>query len=336
VPDDRSVVAVDSGRTESRCGRRFVAPLLPAMMHPLTLGQSTKVEDTPADRTAVSLAQPGTLISEHKTARFCGMAIGSPKLSAAQVSVGVAAPVPASSDQRFIDAARGEFPTLVARQDPPAGAPASLPHLALQSTTAQLAVSSVRSDLQKQFYGEFAADFDQALGYLSRKLHVILAAWRAAGAVPSFLGAVLQVQFPFTGEGPTPTGHLLSTFLRTEVDAAAVQDAQVRISFKLADRYFLSLQPSNYESKLLERPLLPGPATLEVKPWEGVVNEVGVVLTIDINDRLRSINARADVPVEDDDLDDMLRVAKRTADASDEFIRTGALSVEALLTQETK
>lgn len=256
---------------------------------------------------------------------------------AVQGVIGIAEPIamPASIDQAFIDAVRGEFATVVARQPVPDGAPLNLPHLMLQSTTSQLAVSAARADFQKQFYGEWAQDPEACFGYAARKLRAVLAGWDATPGQPSFVGVVLNVQFPFEGDGPTPVEQILTTMLRQQFDPSVVQDAQARVGVRLDDRHFVTLHASNYENKLLERPVLPGPQIIDVKPWEGRVEQVGVSVAIDVNNRLDAINRRADPAISVTDLDSVLGIVSNAArGAARTFVETGSYDIDALIPHE--
>jgi hypothetical protein len=258
----------------------------------------------------------------------------SPKYIAVQGSVGVPTPTlrQPEGDQAFINAVREEFPTVVARQALPAEAPPTIPHLALQSTTSQLAVSATRADFQKRFYGDYVEDSERCHEYLERKLRAVLQGWRATPAEPTLVGVVLTLHFSFTGEETSPVEHIVGTQLHAQVDPAYLQDVQARLGMRLDDKYFATLNVSNYEIRTLERPILPGQQAIEVKAWEGRVEDYGIELVIDVNNRLQSVVERAETPVSDQTVTDLLALVRTMASESGPaFVENGTFAVDSLL-----
>ena len=265
------------------------------------------------------------------------MALPAAKYLAVQGVVGVSQSTTRlpQADQEFIDAVRDQFPTVVARQAPPAEAPPNVPHLAMQSTTSQLAVSAVRADFHKRFYGDYVDDPDRCHEYLERKLGAVLNGWNATGAPPSFLGIILTLRFSFGTDSATkPIEHMLATLLRSEVDADDLQDAQARLGAKLDDKYFLTFHASTYEERVFERMVVPG-LQVEVKPWEGRVDDRGIELTVDVNNRLKSVVEQEEGPLVAGEVEEMLALLRRAAlGSAGRFVETGEFGVEALLKEE--
>jgi hypothetical protein len=234
-------------------------------------------------------------------------------------------------DEAFIAAVRPEFPNVLNRVFLSADVPPNTPHLTLASTSSQLVVSSVQADFEVRFYGEYLDDINHGLEYVERKLTAVLAGFEAIDAPISQIGLVATLHFPFAGIEERPVDHILRTHLRATVDAADVQDAVARIAVKVRDTYFVNLTLSNYETRQLERPLLPGAQMLRIRPWEGRVEDTGLELVLDVNNNLEA-RTRQDDPVVTVDavraVSSLLReVATNTGPV---FAETGEISMEQL------
>src|SRR5438876_382247 len=79
-------------------------------------------------------------------------------------------------------------------------------------------------------------------------------------------------------------------------DEAFIAAVSARVAVKLRDTYFLTMTVSNYESRIFERPILPGMNVLQVRAWEGRLDDFGVQLMIDINNNLE-IRTQEQTPV---------------------------------------
>jgi hypothetical protein len=186
----------------------------------------------------------------------------------------------------------------------------------------------------KRFYGDFVQSLDRCHEYVDRKLRAVMEGWRAVGIEPSFVGVVLTLNFPFGESDSTPVEHILATHLRSDVDPSQVQDAQAKLGVRIADKYFATFQVSNYETVSLERPLMPGMRQVEIKPWEGSVEEVGVELVIDANNRLQQRVERSEAIVTDETVGEILGVVYQAAAVGGPgFVRDGAIRSESLLTE---
>jgi hypothetical protein len=237
------------------------------------------------------------------------------------------------ADEAFMAAVRYEFPTVATRQLLPVEAPAGAPHLILQSTSSQLAVSALQTDLQVRFYGDFVDDVARCREYLSRKMGSVLQGWEAVDGHPAFIGLILTVHFPLSEDDEiSPIPHILERHVRSEVDAGVVNDAKVQLTVRVADHYFVNLTVGNYESKRLDRPILPGPmTTIVISPWEGTVDERGIELTIDVNTRLRAVVERQHHRVDQAELDATLQLAERIVrDIGASYVETGELDLASL------
>jgi hypothetical protein len=233
-------------------------------------------------------------------------------------------------DEVFIAAVASEFPNVISRQSLPAETPPVTPHLVLGSTSSQLAVSAVQADFEVRFYGEYSTDIERGLEYVERKLRAILAGFDALGAQPMMFGLIATFNFSFRErEDVTPAQHILQTHLRTSVDPDDLQDALARVAVKLRDTYFVTLTASNYESRIVERPLMPG--LMQVRPWEGRVEDSGVQLVIDINNGLELRSSETVAAVTATGVGAVMRVLRELATASGpRFVESGEVSVEEL------
>jgi hypothetical protein len=247
----------------------------------------------------------------------------------------VAAARTPDQDDRLIQALSDEFPSVAARQMLPAGLPSSLPYLALQSTASRLAISAVGSELETRFYGEYEEDAERCIEYLRRKCDAILRGWAAVDVTPSFVGLVLTLNFSFTEQDTSPAQFIAEHHLRQQIDPAALQDAMARISVRVDDTYFVTLAIANYELRTHERPVFSGQQLVQVRPWEGTVDDRGIELTIDINNRLALLNREGDFAVDEPALQAVFDLMNRAiTSVPEEFVDTASLDVASLSQQE--
>ncbi|CAN5579090.1 hypothetical protein BH24ACT24_BH24ACT24_03970 [soil metagenome] len=172
-----------------------------------------------------------------------------------------------SQDERFIAAVRNDFPNLINRQALPAEAPPTAPHLMMASTSSQLAVSAAQADFEVRFYGSYNTNLPLATEYIERKMDTVLDGYNAVGQTPSVVGLIATLHFSFKDQDlASPTSHVLRTHLKQEVSEEDVQDAQAKVALKVADSCFVGLTVTNFESRTLERPLMPGVPMIRVRP----------------------------------------------------------------------
>jgi hypothetical protein len=255
-----------------------------------------------------------------------------PTLIAAHGVLGLRVFVPQDSgrDEKFIAAVRSEFPNTLNRVSLPRDAPPNAPHITLASTSSQLAVSNLQADFEVRFYGDYLDSVDRGLEYVERKLATVLAGFHAVETPVSLIGLIATLHFSFAGREDRPVDHILRTHLRTAVDPADVQDAVARVAVRLRDTYFVNLTLSNYESRSLERPLMPG-SILRVRSWEGRVDDSGLELALDINNNLEAREQQRDPEVTLDGLRAVTRLLRDAAtDSGPRFVETGELSTERL------
>jgi hypothetical protein len=239
----------------------------------------------------------------------------------------------AGRDEAFIAAVRDEFPNVLNRSMLPVEAPPTTPHITLASTSSQLAVSSMQADFEVRFYGDYLTDIGMGLEYVERKLNAMLAGFAAVETPASMIGLIATLHFSFEDvEGDdTPAAHILRTHLRSTIQPDEVQDALARVAVKLRDTYFVTLTLSNYETRTLERPLMPGMPAIRIRPWEGRVDDVGLELSIDINNNLEARVRREDPVVRTDGIRAVTGVLREIAtDSGPEYAKTGAVSAETL------
>ncbi len=103
----------------------------------------------------------------------------------------------------------------------------------------------------------------------------------------------------------------------------------MRLAFPLRDTYFLNFTMNNYESRVLERPVMPGVALIGVRPWEGRVMETGVELTLDMNNVLEARLHQAEPHVTQVALDSIAQTLQYVmTSAGPHFVETGELSLD--------
>jgi hypothetical protein len=205
------------------------------------------------------------------------------------------------------------------------------PHLLLGSTSSQLAVSSIQADFEVRFYGDFANDFQKVLSYTEEKIAAIRRALDATGVSVVTAGVIMTLNFSFRGHDESPAAHILSTHLHVEVDESDMQDALARVAVRIRDTYFVTLTVSNYETRLFQRPILPGMKGLLVRPWEGTVDDVGIELIVDVNNNLEARTAAEPPTVSDKGIAAITQLLREVVStAGPKFAATGELSVATL------
>ena len=128
-------------------------------------------------------------------------------------------------DDLFIAAAANEFPVQGSRQLLPREAPLNIPHLIVQSTSSQVALSALQVDFEVRFYGDYPTDSNRCHEYIERKMTALLEALVAAGARPVLAGMVLTMNLSFQGQDDIdPVSYMLDH----HVHAGAPRDATER------------------------------------------------------------------------------------------------------------
>jgi len=233
--------------------------------------------------------------------------------------------------ERFIAGVRNEFPNILGRQVLPPEAPIQAPHVTLASSSSQLAVSSAQADFEVRFYGGFLDDLDLALEYVERKVLAVLAGFTAVSVEPMMIGIIGTLHFSLEDLDHAKTlAYILRTHVRNDIDPGQVQDVNLRIGVRVRDTYFVNMTVAAYESRILERPLMPGMPAIRVRPWEGRVDDVGIELTLDINN-LESRAQQADAVVTEEGVRAVVRLLREvTLTTGPRFAETGEVSTEAL------
>lgn len=235
-------------------------------------------------------------------------------------------------DEALIAALREEFPMVGPRQILPTEAPPNLPHLILQSTSSQVAISISQIDFEVRFYGDYATSLDLCDEYVRRKMTALLRGWQAIGAQPVLAGLVLTLGFSLMDEPDIePATFMLEHHLRAEVPGPSVQDVKTHLGLRVADHLFVSLDMSTFEARQLMRPVLPGQQALVVRPWEGTIADAGIDVAIDVNNRLRAVTQERWDPVDEAELGRVLDMARfLTENSALPFVRDGELNVDAI------
>lgn len=258
-----------------------------------------------------------------------------PRFVGAHAVIGLPEPLPQRPDvdDVFVAAVAEDFPNLVTRQTPLAGLQIAGPRLVLTSKSSQLIVSAGQADFDVRFYGDYITDVRRGLEFVGRKLASIRNGFEAVGLTPATIGVIANFQFSFKDTGENPALHILGTHLRSEVDPDHVQDAIARVALRVRDTYFVNLGVANYESRIWQRPILPGtPQPVTVKAWEGSIEDFGVELTVDINNGLEGRVNRRDPEVTEQGVAAVLALLERVAqETGPRFVETGEVRIEALI-----
>jgi hypothetical protein len=236
-------------------------------------------------------------------------------------------------DEKFIAAVRDEFPNVLQRTVLPPEVPLGTPHLVLASSSSQLAFSATQIDFEVRFYGDLVEDVEQALEYVERKLSSILRGVTAIEGSPVILGLIGTVHIPFRSTESSPAEHILHTHLKTEVDPALIQDAMARLAVKVRDTYFVTVTLSNYELRSwTSPPIMPGSMVpIRVRPWDGHVDEVGLELTVDINNNLEGYRTQSDPEVTPEGIRSTMSILRAfTTTVGVPYAESGSLSVDQL------
>lgn len=194
----------------------------------------------------------------------------------------------AGRDETFIAAVEQEFPNVLNRTFLPAEAPLMAPYLTLASTSSQLSLSTLQADFEVRFYGDYVTDIERALAYVERKLDAVLRALASVDVAVETIGVIGTLHFSTINDDVSAAQHILRTHLRPAVDEASVQDAVARVAVKVRDTYYVTLTISNYESRVLEQPTMPGMQVMPMRPWDGRPDDVGLELVLDINNHLEA------------------------------------------------
>jgi len=266
------------------------------------------------------------------------MALPAPQFVMVHAVLGFASPVfsHGGRDDLFIQSVRPEFPQVMHRQQLPAEAPPPTPFLVLASTSSQLALSRAQADFEVRFYGDYLDDIERGVEYVERKLLTLLDGLNAVEIDTMTIGVVGTLNFPFNdadveASGAAARAHILNTLLKTDVEPDHVQDAMAKLAIRVRDTYFVNLSVSNYESRVLERPVLPGMSYAIIRPWDGKLQETGIALTIDINNILEMRGSSDSEPprVTSHGLRALTRLLREVAmKAGPKFVESGSVSVE--------
>jgi hypothetical protein len=203
----------------------------------------------------------------------------------------------------------------------------------MMSMFSQLVLSPTQADFEVRFYGEYLEDLRRCLEYIHRKIDTVRRGLAAMDQTPATFGLIATLQFSFRDFDIGPAEHILRTHLRTEVDPTSVQDAFARVAVKVRDKYFVNLSVSNYESRLLQRPIMPGVMqAVALKSWEGNVEDFGVELGIDINNGLESRVQQADAEVTDQGVSAVIALLERVAlTAGPQYVESARVAVDELI-----
>lgn len=237
-------------------------------------------------------------------------------------------------DERLVASLSGEFPNVVSRQLPLPGSPLLGPRLILTSSSSQLVVSAAQLDFDVQFYGDFLSNSELGLKYVRRKLDAIRTAIDALGERAVSVGLIGKFNFSFKNVEADPVEHIIATHLRSEVPPNTAQDAGCRVALRVRDKYFVNFNVANYEARVVQRPMLPGPQQVIVKPWEGEVSDSGVELTVDINNTLEARSLQKDPVITAQGVEAVLELFETVlGDVGPQWALNGELSADVFAVQ---
>lgn len=234
-------------------------------------------------------------------------------------------------DEVFIQAVKRDFPHLVARQMLPPQAPPNLAHVELASSSSRLTLSAAAAEFTVEFFGDHTTDHARALAYVHEKMKTVLEGLVKAGGTPTNVGIIVQLNFSLaSAELGAASRQILEGHVRGDIDASIVQDAGVRVAVRVGGSHYATFNLNNYEVRGLGRPLMPG-VPVVINPWEGVVEDHGIELTIDVNDRLGELLRREHAPVDAGRLASTYAVLEQAVIvAGPAFVADGTLDTRAL------
>jgi hypothetical protein len=232
----------------------------------------------------------------------------------------------AGRDKAFIAKAGEAFPSMVHRTLA-SEVPPNAPYLVMASTSSRLAVSAAQADFQVRFYGDYEDDLARGLDYVERKLRTVLEAYGAVDTTVSSVGIVLTAHYSWKDRpGPSPVEHLREKHLRTDVPDDSVQDAFVRLALRSQDTYYVNITLSNFESRMVDRPMIPGMNFMRVRPWEGKVDDFGIELAVDVNNNLQARVSGEEPVLTAEDLSRIVGVVRETVEmSSSSYIPNGTI-----------
>ena len=235
-------------------------------------------------------------------------------------------------DDALYEAVRAHFPFRLLQRPASDPGPQS-PHLVFSSQTAQMAVGLIQSDVVMQLGQAGPAALTELAGGLLESVRLGLI---AGGLAPTTMGLITTMQTSTHNlENFSPQEHIFGSHMRiADVDPDRVQDVSVALNLKIADRYFVGVNLSAYESRQIVQPVLPGVAALPMlmNPWDGVLTDTGVQLRVDVNNQLEQrLNPGNPALVSQDVLSDVLQLSQTVADdLAQSFISDGTLPIAAL------
>lgn len=262
------------------------------------------------------------------------MAFPEPKFVAAHGVLRLPQPATRSpaDDERFVAAVRGAFPNVVSRQVLPPEAPPQTPHLVMASTSSHLALSAMQADFEVRFYGDYLADIERGLEYVERKMGAVLEGYEALGTRPAVTGIIGTLNFSLHDTEVEPAAFIARAHLRRPPNDAELQDVNVKVALRVDETYFVHLAASNYESRILERPMIPG-VPVTIRPYEGRIDDSGIELTIDVNNNLAARLTKEDPEVTLETLASVTQLLRSACtSAGPRFAETGEVTVADLNT----
>ena len=104
-----------------------------------------------------------------------------------------------------------------------------------------------------------------------------------------------------------------------------------QLGLRVADHYFVTLGLASYETRNINRPVLPGMQGVVHPTSEGVVSDSGLELTIDVDNRLAAVLQREHETVGGDVLHRILGLARVvTEQCAVPYARDGVVDLAAI------
>jgi hypothetical protein len=182
-------------------------------------------------------------------------------------------------------ALKGEFEQLVDLPVPD-GAPPNLPFVLFQRDSTTISASALQVDYQTTFDGGHRASFADCHDFMAKRCSRLLKALKRVGASPVWEGQVVTLQASMSNDDElAPLRHISDTLLRPELDDERLHDVQVNFGFRMHDRYFVTINVGEYESKQVTQTVSLGGTSKPIRPWDAETVDRGLVVGIDVNNR---------------------------------------------------
>ncbi len=182
-------------------------------------------------------------------------------------------------------ALKGEFHASLA-PGVPEGAPLEIPYVMFQGNNAQFTFSPIQLDYQAIFTGAYRKDYGQAKDFTAKKATRFLAAWERVGAHPVWESVAVSLQTSTLAlDELAPLHHISETLLHPDASDDMLHDVNINFRLRVLNRYNVRIGVAEYERKNVEQTIRPGVAPRPVRPWDAKLEDRGLDLTVEVDNR---------------------------------------------------